>query len=181
MSVGAAPAAGVEIRPAVAGDLPAIRDIYNHYVRESTVTFDEIETTLADWETKAGVLAAAGLPFLVAEDTGPETEDGADRVIGYALLQHWRPKSAYRFSVEDSIYLRPGAGGRGLGRVLLSALLDAGTAAGLREVIAVIEPTAAAGSIALHRRFGFEEAGRLERVGVKFGRSLDVLFLQKSL
>jgi len=168
----AAPAVG--IRAAQAEDLAAIRDIYNHYVRTSTVTFDEEETDLAVWEHKHELLASTGLPFLVAEDT-----DGA--VLGFAYAQHWRAKSAYRFSAENTIYLSPAAAGRGLGKALLEALLDASAKAGLHELIAVIEPTAAAASIALHRRYGFVDAGHLKGVGVKFGRTLDVLFLQKSL
>lgn len=165
---------GIRIRPARAADLAAIRDIYNHYVRTSTVTFDEEETALEFWEHKHELLAETGLPFLTAEDA-----DGA--VCGFAYAQHWRAKSAYRFSAENTIYLRPEAAGRGLGKALLEALLAASAAAGLREIIAVIEPTAAAASIALHRRYGFVDAGRLRNVGVKFGSSLDVVFLQKSL
>ncbi|MGN7859892.1 GNAT family N-acetyltransferase [Microbacterium sp. 22303] len=162
------------IRPVQSPDLAAIRDIYNHYVRTSTVTFDEEETDLAVWEHKLEILAETGLPFLVAEDS-----DGV--VLGFAYAQHWRAKSAYRFSAENTIYLSPGAAGRGLGKALLEALLDASAKAGLHELIAVIEPTAAGASIALHRRYGFVDAGHLKNVGVKFGRTLDVLFLQKSL
>ncbi|WP_295035368.1 GNAT family N-acetyltransferase [uncultured Microbacterium sp.] len=175
---GTAPSAeggqGVRIRPTRSDDLAAIRDIYNHYVRTSTVTFDEEETEQAVWEHKQELLAETGLPFLTAEDA-----DGT--VLGFAYAQHWRAKSAYRFSAENTIYLSPEAAGRGLGKALLEALLDASAAAGLRELIAVIEPTAAGASIALHRRYGFVDAGHLKNVGVKFGRSLDVLFLQKSL
>ncbi|SFR41487.1 phosphinothricin acetyltransferase [Microbacterium azadirachtae] len=170
----AANASGIRIRATRTDDLAAIRDIYNHYVRTSTVTFDEEETELAFWAHKHELLAQTGLPFLTAEDEG-----GA--VLGFAYAQHWRAKSAYRFSAENTIYLSPEAAGRGLGKALLEALLEASAAAGLREIIAVIEPTAAAASIALHRRYGFVDAGHLRNVGVKFGRSLDVLFLQKSL
>lgn len=162
------------IRAAEEGDLDAIRAIYNHYVRESTVTFDEEETDAAFWVAKRAALSTAGLPFLVLEAEG-------GLVVGYALVQPWRAKSAYRFSAENSIYLAPDAAGRGRGKALLEALLDASAAAGLREIIAVIEPTAAAASIALHRRYGFTDAGHLRGVGRKFGRSLDVVFLQKSL
>lgn len=168
------PAPGAGIRTARTEDLAAIRDIYNHYVRTSTVTFDEEETDLAVWEHKHELLAETGLPFLVAEDA-------AGVVLGFAYAQHWRAKSAYRFSAENSIYLTPDAAGCGLGKTLLEALLDASAAAGLRELIAIIEPTAAAASIALHRRYGFVDAGHLKGVGAKFGRTLDVLLLQKSL
>jgi len=170
----AEPAPAARIRATQAADLPAIRDIYNHYVRTSTVTFDEEETELAVWEHKHELLASTGLPFLVAE--GP---DGA--VLGFAYAQHWRAKSAYRFSAENTIYLSPDAAGRGLGTALLEALLEAAAQAGLHELIAVIEPTAAGASLALHRRYGFVDAGHLKGVGVKFGRTLDVLFLQLSL
>lgn len=173
-SVDAGVPSASRIRPAGREDLPAIRDIYNHYVRTSTVTFDEQKTDLASWEHKLDLLRDTGLPFLVVDDT-----EGV--VLGFAYAQHWRAKSAYRFSAENTIYLRPQASGRGLGTVLLEALLDASATAGIRELIAVIEPTAAAASIALHRRYGFVDAGHLRNVGVKFGRSLDVLFLQKSL
>jgi len=166
--------AASRIRTVQDEDLPAIRDIYNHYVRETTITFDEVETDLAFWAHKRELLASSELPFLVAED-----ESGA--VLGFANVQPWRAKSAYRFSAENSIYLAPAAAGRGLGTALLEALLDASARAGLREIIAVIEPSAAVASIALHRRYGFVDAGRLNGVGVKFGRSLDVVFLQKSL
>lgn len=162
------------IRPARREDLAAIREIYNHYVRTSTVTFDEEETDPSAWEHKHEELSTTGLPFLVAEDA-------AGAVLGFAYAQHWRAKSAYRFSAEDTIYLSPAAAGQGLGKALLEALLDQSAAAGLHELIAVIEPTAAEASIALHRRYGFVDAGRLTGVGVKFGRTLDVLFLQKSL
>lgn len=170
----ALPGHGARIRPTEAEDLAAIRDIYNHYVRTSTVTFDEEETEPAVWEHKLTLLAETGLPFLVAVDA-------AGTVLGFAYAQHWRAKSAYRFSAENTIYLSPDAAGRGLGKALLEALLDASARAGLHELIAVIEPTAAGASIALHRRYGFVDAGHLKGVGVKFGRTLDVVFLQKSL
>ncbi|UJP11410.1 N-acetyltransferase family protein [Microbacterium sp. KUDC0406] len=154
-------------------DLPGIRAIYNHYVRESVVTFDEIESTDDDWTAKATRIRAAGLPFLVAE-----SEDGT--LIGYALAQPWSPKSAYRHTVENSIYLAPGTGGQGYGWALMAQFLDACRAAGLREVIAVIVEGADA-SLALHRKAGFRDAGALRDVGEKFGRDLGVQFLQLSL
>jgi L-amino acid N-acyltransferase YncA len=166
--------AASRIRPVRDEDLPAIRDIYNHYVRETTITFDEEETDLAYWAHKRELLASSGLPFLVAVDD-------EHAVLGYALMHPWNPKSAYRFSAEDSIYLAPDATGRGLGTALLETLLQVSAEAGLRTIVALIEPTAAAASIALHRRYGFADAGLLRDVGVKFGRSLDVVLLQKSL
>ncbi|OZB83132.1 GNAT family N-acetyltransferase [Microbacterium sp. 13-71-7] len=138
-------------------------------VRES-VTGDAVELATA--------LLGHGLALTVV---APVAEDADGAVLGFAYAQHWRAKSAYRFSAENTIYLSPAAAGRGLGKALLEALLDASAKAGLHELIAVIEPTAAAASIALHRRYGFVDAGHLKGVGVKFGRTLDVLFLQKSL
>ncbi|MFD5225089.1 GNAT family N-acetyltransferase [Microbacterium sp. NPDC058342] len=164
----------VRIRSVLETDLPAIRDIYNHYVRTSTVTYDEVESTEQAWADKAARIAAAGIPFLVAETEGGE-------LLGYALGQPWSPKSAYRFTVENSIYLAPSAAGRGIGRALLAEFLDACRAAGLRQIIAVIADHGAEASISLHRRAGFADAGRLVEVGEKFGERLGVLFLQKSL
>lgn len=165
---------GLRMRPVADADLPAIRDIYNHYVRSSTVTFDEVESTVDDWQGKAGRIAAAGLPFLVAETTDGE-------LLGYALGQPWSAKSAYRFTIENSIYLAPSAAGRGVGWALLAVFLDRCREAGLRQVIAVIADRGAEASIALHRKAGFMDAGRLVEVGEKFGDRLGVLLLQKSL
>ncbi|MFC4140231.1 MULTISPECIES: GNAT family N-acetyltransferase [unclassified Microbacterium] len=163
----------MRVRPVEERDLPGIRAIYNHYVRESVVTFDETESTDEDWVAKAARIRGAGLPFLVAE-----SDDG--ELIGYALAQPWSPKSAYRYTVENSIYLAPGTGGQGYGWALMAQFLDACRAAGLREVIAVIVEGAEA-SLALHRKAGFADAGALRNVGEKFGRDLGVQFLQLSL
>jgi L-amino acid N-acyltransferase YncA len=162
------------IRPAGEADLPYVRDIYNHYVANSTVTFDEDAMTLAEWRQKFARLSAQGMPFLVAENPAGE-------VLGYALVQPWKAKAAYRFTVENSIYLRPASTGKGLGRALLDALLDACRDAGIREVIAVIADRGADASIAMHERFGFREIGRMGRVGFKFDRWLGTVLLQKSI
>ncbi|MFD5215829.1 GNAT family N-acetyltransferase [Microbacterium sp. NPDC058345] len=165
---------GLRIRAVQDADLPAVCEIYNHYVRTSTVTFDEVETTVAAWTEKKSRIDAAGIPFLVAETDTAE-------LLGYALGQPWSPKSAYRFTIENSIYLAPSAAGRGIGRALLAEFLTECRTAGLREVIAVIADQGADASVALHRRAGFDDAGALRRVGVKFGRDLGVVFLQRSL
>lgn len=163
----------LRIRPVQDTDLPAIRDIYNHYVRTSTVTYDEVESTVEGWAAKSASIAAAGIPFLVAEIDG--------EMLGYALGQPWSPKSAYRFTIENSIYLAPSAAGRGIGWALLAEFLEGCRAAGLRQVIAVIADRGAEASIALHRKAGFVDAGRLTDVGLKFGEWQGVHFLQKSL
>lgn len=164
----------LRVRPVTDADLPAIRDIYNHYVRSSTVTFDEVESTLDDWAGKVTRIAEAGIPFLVAE-----TQSG--ELLGYALGVPWSAKSAYRFTIENSIYLAPSAAGRGVGWALLAVFVDRCRDAGLRQVIAVIADHGADASIALHRKAGFVDAGRLTEVGEKFGRILGVHFLQKAL
>ncbi|WP_125132559.1 GNAT family N-acetyltransferase [Microbacterium sp. 10M-3C3] len=162
------------IRPAEEQDIPDIREIYNYYVTNSVVTFDEKPWKIAQWREKFAHLQKLGMPFLVAESpTG--------QVLGYALVQPWKSKSAYRYTVEDSIYLGQAAAGKGLGRALLEALLDAVQQAGIREVVAAISDKGADASIALHEKLGFTEVGRMGRVGFKFGRWLGVVYLQKSI
>jgi L-amino acid N-acyltransferase YncA len=162
------------VRPAVAADLPTVAAILEPYVTGTAVTFDEQAPDVATWRQRLVDLDARGLPFLVAE------VDGA--VVGYAYAAPWRPKAAYRYTVEDTIYLAPAAQGRGIGTRLLSALLDACSLAGVRQVVAVVaDDPAAAGSLPLHRRFGFEVAGVLRDVGVKHGRSVSTMLLQRTL
>ena len=162
------------IRDARPEDLPHIREIYNHYVMNSVVTFDEDKMSLAKWKAKFGHLAKLGLPFIVAE-----SPNGV--ILGYALVSPWKDKRAYRFTVENSIYLGPASTGKGLGRVLLGELIERSRAAGLKEILAVISDKGAEGSIALHESFGFVEIGRMGRVGFKFERWLGTVLLQKSL
>lgn len=162
------------IRPAVAADLPGIRDIYNHYVANSTVTFDEKAMTIRDWRAKFARLGQLDMPILVAESpTG--------HLLGYTMVFPWQSKAAYRFTVEDSIYLGPASTGKGLGRALLGALIDACQEAGIREIIAVIADRNADASIRLHASYGFKEIGRMGRVGYKFERWLGTVTMQKSL
>ncbi|SIT89338.1 GNAT family N-acetyltransferase [Microbacterium sp. RU33B] len=163
-----------EIRPVQPRDLPDIREIYNYYVTNSVVTFDEKKWTLAQWREKADYLARLKMPFLVAESP-------SGQILGYALVQPLSTKSAYRFSVENSIYLGHAAAGKGLGRALLEALLTASEEAGIREMVAVISDKGAEASVALHEKLGFVEVGRMGRVGFKFGRWLGTIYLQKSL
>jgi len=162
------------IRDAVLPDMPAVREIYNYYVANSTVTFDEDAMTLKEWKAKFAYLDKLGMPFLVAESP-------SGQLLGYALVAPWKQKRAYRFTVENSIYLGPAAAGKGLGRALLAELIDRSKAAGLKEIIAVIADQGAEASIALHEKFGFQEIGRMGRVGYKFDRWLGTVLLQKSL
>jgi L-amino acid N-acyltransferase YncA len=162
------------IRDAVPDDLPHVREIYNYYVTNSTVTFDEVPMTLRAWKSKYAYLTKNGMPFLVAESpTG--------QILGYALVTPWKQKRAYRFTVENSIYLGQAATGKGLGRVLMQALIDASKRAGLKEMIAVIADKGADASLAMHEKFGFVEIGRMGHVGFKFDRWLGTVLLQKSL
>lgn len=162
------------LRDASEADLPYIREIYNYYVANSTVTFDEDAMTLAEWRDKYAYLHKLGMPFIVAVST-------TGQILGYALVTPWKQKRAYRFTVENSIYLGPAATGKGLGRVLLAELISRSTAAGLKEMIAVIADQGAEASLVLHEQFGFHEIGRMGRVGYKFERWLGIVMLQLSL
>jgi L-amino acid N-acyltransferase YncA len=164
------------IRAAVPADLEQVAAIYAHYVTTSVATFEEVPPTLADWRLRLEDLADRQLPFLVTE---AGTGDGA--VSGYAYASPWRPKSAYRHTVEDTVYVSPAHVGRGLGSALLGALLTACADAGARQVIAVIADTGSDASAALHRRFGFAHAGRLAGVGRKHGRWIDTVLMQREL
>lgn len=161
------------IRPAVPADLNAVAEIFAHYVSETVITFEQTPPTVAEWQDRLDDLTGQGLPFLVAELDGD--------VAGYAYASPWRPKPAYRHTVEDSIYLAPGQTGRGLGSALLGALLDQCAQADLRQMIAVIADTGSDASTALHKRFGFADAGRLTRVGYKHGRWIDTVLMQRAL
>lgn len=159
------------VRPA---DLPHVREIYNHFVSNSAVTLDERRSSIPYWRDKYALLTRLQLPFLVAVSPGGE-------VLGYALAQPWAGKNAYKYTVEDSIYLGPGAAGKGLGAALLQALVDACEQIGLREMVAVISDHGAEASIRLHEKLGFVEAGRMGRVGYKFGRDLGTVYMRRAL
>jgi L-amino acid N-acyltransferase YncA len=160
-------------RPAAPSDLAAIAEIYAHYVIGSVATFELDPPDAQEWLRRFTAVIEAGLPFLVTE------RDGA--VAGYAYCGPWKTRPAYRATVEDSVYVAPWALGRGCGTELLAALLDDCRRLGIREVIAVIADSGDPASAALHRRFGFVDAGRLTRVGHKHDRFLDTVLLQRSL
>ncbi|QKV93133.1 N-acetyltransferase family protein [Streptomyces sp. NA02950] len=175
------------IRDATPSDLETVAAIYAHYVTETVATFDETPPTPADWARRLAELTERGLPFLVAETgTGTGIGSGAGSgagggIAGYAYAGPFRPKPAYRHTVEDSIYLAPGRTGAGLGRALLEPLLDRCARAGVRQVVAVIADSGDEASAALHRRFGFTAAGRLAAVGHKHGRWIDTVMMQRDL
>ncbi|WP_308468208.1 GNAT family N-acetyltransferase [Rathayibacter soli] len=162
------------IRDAHESDLPDVREIYNHYVANSTVTFDEDAMTLREWRSKFAYLHRLGMPFIVA--VSPRGQ-----ILGYALVSPWKQKRAYRFTVENSIYLGAASTGKGLGRALLADLIDRSKSAGLKEIIAVVADKGADASIRLHESFGFTEIGRMGKVGYKFDRWLGTILMQKSL
>ncbi|GAA2678189.1 MULTISPECIES: GNAT family N-acetyltransferase [Actinosynnema] len=162
----------VTVRPATADDLKAVTAIYAHYVHHSTVTFDLVPPTADDWQRKHGEVAERGLPFLIA--------GCGDEVVGFAYLAPWRAKPAYRHTAEDTIYLAPAATGRGVGAALLGELLALADNAGIKQVIAVITEDGKA-SLALHHRFGFTVAGRLEAVAHKHGRWIGTTLMQRPL
>ncbi|MHB1980678.1 MAG: GNAT family N-acetyltransferase [Sulfobacillus sp.] len=160
------------MRPALESDLPTISDIYAHYVLHTVATFEEIPPDLATWHRRLAQHRVDGLPLLVADLDG--------RVLGYAVASMWRPRSAYRYTVEDSVYLRSDALGRGVGGQLLAALIEICAQSGKHQMIAVVaEPNPA--SVALHQAHGFQVTGRLPHVGYKQGRWVDTTLLQRTL
>jgi phosphinothricin acetyltransferase len=163
-----------EIREAQEQDLPDIQEIYNYYVMNSVVTFDENKMSLSSWKKKFAYLQKLNMPFIVAVSPGQQ-------VLGYALVTPWKQKRAYRFTVENSLYLRAASTGKGLGKALMQELISRSEAVGLKEMIAVIADGGAEASLKLHEDFGFKEIGRMGRVGFKFDRWLGTVMLQKSL
>jgi L-amino acid N-acyltransferase YncA len=167
------PALPLLIRPSTDADLPAITRIYGDAVRHGTGTFELDAPDQAEMARRRGDVLAKGLPWLTAERDGD--------VIGYAYANPFRPRPAYRFCLEDSIYLDEGARGHGAGRLLLAELLAQCEARGARQMLAVIGDAANAGSIGVHRACGFEPCGRFTAAGWKFGRWLDVVLMQRAL
>jgi L-amino acid N-acyltransferase YncA len=154
------------------GDIAAVARIYGHYVRETVITFETVAPDEAEMAARFAAIAGKGHPLLVGELAG--------EVIGYAYASTYRPREAYRFTCEDSIYLAPEAVGHGFGAAMLGRLLELSAAAGLRQMIAVITAERE-NSIRLHARHGFREVGRYEAVGFKFGRWLDIVHMQRAL
>lgn len=161
------------IRPSTDQDLATIAAIYSHHVLTGTGTFETTAPTEAEMAARRADVLAKGLPYLVAEDGG--------QVVGFAYCQWFKPRPAYRFSAEDSIYVDPDAHGRGLGRALLAELTAQAQAAGIRRLLAVIGDSANTASIGVHRSLGFTPAGVFKSCGWKFGRWLDIVLMEKSL
>jgi L-amino acid N-acyltransferase YncA len=161
------------LRPALPGDLAAIAAIYGPEVRHGTATFELEPPGAVELGRRLAKVRAAGLPWLVAELDG--------RVGGYAYAAPYRDRPAYRFTVEDSVYLAAWARGRGVGQGLLDAVIEAARDAGMRQMVAVIGDSANVASVRLHRACGFAEVGTFRGVGFKFGRWLDTVLMQRSL
>ena len=162
------------VRDAAAGDIPAITAIYAHYVRTSLATFEEVPPTVAEMTQRHDGVTSAGLPYLVATDS-------ANRVVGYAHAAPVRTRSAYRFTLEDSIYVDQVTARRGVGLTLLTALIERCTALGYHQMVAVIGDTDNAPSIGLHQKAGFTRAGLMPAVGFKLGRWVDSVLMQRAL
>ena len=164
----------VAIRPATEADLPAITDIYAHAVTAGTASYEYDAPTLSEMRGRFEAITAARYPYLAAETEGA--------VIGYAYCSAFRSRPAYRFNVEDSIYIAPASQGRGLGKRLLSHLIKESEALGFRQMIAVIgDSRVNEASIRLHAALGFSLVGRIEASGFKFGRWCDTVIMQRPL
>lgn len=161
------------LRNSLDADLPAITAIYRHAVLHGTGTFELDPPDEAEMGRRRAEVLGRQLPWLVAE------RDGV--VLGYAYANYFRPRMAYRFCLEDSIYLAPEAQGAGVGSLLLAELIARCEAAGARQMVAVIGDSANAGSIGVHRRLGFRDMGVMQAAGWKFERWLDVVFMQREL
>ncbi|UTP38753.1 GNAT family N-acetyltransferase [Phenylobacterium sp. LH3H17] len=161
------------VRPSLEADAPALAAIYGHHVLHGFGTFEEVPPTPQDMAGRRAAIVERGMPYLVAEVAG--------QVLGFAYAGPFRPRAAYRYTVEDSVYIAPDAMGRGVGKAVLSEVLSACQAFGIRQVVAVIGDSGNAGSIALHRALGFEPAGVGKSLGFKHGRWVDIVWMQKAL
>jgi phosphinothricin acetyltransferase len=161
------------VRAAADDDAEALAAIYGHHVLHGFGTFEEIAPSAAEMAQRRRAVAEKGLPYLVAEDAG--------RVLGFAYAAPFRPRAAYRYTAEDSVYVAPDALRRGVGRTVLSAVLDACASKGYRQMLALIGDSGNAGSIGLHEALGFAHVGTMRDVGHKAGRWVDVVVMQKAL
>lgn len=162
------------LRDAVPADVPAMTAIYAHHVLHGTGTFEEVPPAAAEIAERVARVQQAGWAWLVAETA----EAG---IIGFAYFAQFRDRSAYRFAAENSVYVRNDIRGQGIGKGLVAALLGRAEAAGFRQMFAVIGDSENVGSIGLHLSLGFRQAGVLKAAGVKFGRWLDVVFMQRPI
>jgi L-amino acid N-acyltransferase YncA len=165
--------AGMDIRDATEADVPDMQAIYAHHVLHGTGTFEEEPPPVEEMLLRFRKVVDRGFVWLAAAD--------ATGVLGYGYYTPFRERSAYRFTVEDSIYVREDVRGQGVGKALVWRLIELATAAGLRQMIAVIGDSENAGSIGVHASLGFQMVGTMRAVGIKFGRWIDVVTMQRSL
>jgi phosphinothricin acetyltransferase len=163
----------VIVRAATEADAAALAEIYGDAVLHGYGTFEEEPPSAADMDGRRRAVQDKGLPYLVAEIDG--------RVLGFAYAGPFRPRAAYRYTLEDSVYVSPDAKGQGVGRAVLGAVIAACEALGVRQLMAVIGDTGNAGSVGLHRSLGFEQTGIGRSVGYKHGRWVDIVHMQKAL
>jgi phosphinothricin acetyltransferase len=163
----------MQVRPATQADLPDIQSIYAFHVLHGTGTFEEVPPSVEEITERFGKVTQHGWSWLVAAD--------ATGVLGYAYYTQFRDRSAYRYCVEDSVYVREDVRGQGVGKALVARLIQDATAAGMRQMIAVIGDSENVGSIGVHASLGFHMVGTMRAVGVKFGRWLDVVSMQRPL
>ena len=163
----------MEVRAAAQGDLAAIHAIYAHHVLRGLATFEEVPPDVEEIRRRHQDVTGRGLPYLVAAERG--------EILGYGYCAPYRARSAYRYALEDSIYIKDGHLGKGIGTRLLGELLRICEGLGYRQVVAVIGDSANAGSIALHARLGFLRVGTLRSTGFKFGRWVDSVLMQRPL
>jgi len=174
VSAGATAGAAMQIRDAVATDIVAIQAIYAHHVQTGFGSFETVPPTVAELAARHQAVTSAGFPYLVADA-------GDSRIEGYAYANVFRPRAAYRQTVENSVYVSPTALGGGIGSALLNELIARCIALDLRQMLAVIGDSGNVASIALHRACGFEHVGTLKGVGRKFDRWVDVVLMQRAL
>lgn len=168
-----APLAGILVRNATEADMAAVQAIYAPHVLHGLATFEEIPPSVEDMLSRRASVLERGLPYLVAERAG--------QVVGYSYATAYRPRPAYRFTLEDSVYVAEGQGGHGIGTALLRELIARCEAGPWRQMLAVIGDSGNAGSIALHRNLGFLPAGIQPAVGFKLGRWVDTVQMQRPL
>jgi phosphinothricin acetyltransferase len=161
------------VRASTDADVARCAEIYAHHVLYGTASFEVDPPDAVEMAKRRASVLALGLPYLVAESGG--------RVLGYAYASNWRPRPAYKFSVEDSIYVDESAVGRGVGKALLPVLIDQCTALGKRQMVAVIGDSAQTPWIRLHQGCGFEMIGTIKSIGFKFNRWLDSVLMQRAL
>ena len=163
----------MDIRDANEADLPEIQAIYAHHVLTGTGTFEEVPPSVEEITERFLAATGRGWVWLVATD--------ATGVLGYAYYTQFRDRSAYRFAAENSVYIREDVRGQGVGKLLVSRLVEVAEARGFRQMIAVIGDSENAGSIGVHASLGFRIVGTLHAAGIKFGRWIDVVFMQRAL